>query len=319
MMSKIIVNGVSNKNFISEYAYDFEKIVNEKVSPELIPDRLYRKGKACWVFQTLINLKYYYGNYLDVTLTSKANANAINILHYDDFIFKTKPWLGSTIVCQADRPSVYGADYVVVQNPLQEKDGKIFIPHWPQPNIKPREKNNNEIKTIGFFGHEDALPDFFSERILIEELNSRGINILISNKNWNDYSDIDIAISFRKNNSVDLIRKPASKLINAWSAGCPLICDDEPSMRAIKLSELDYLIAKTPEQFIKAVDKLINKPDLYLSMILNGKKRFEEYNRESTVKKWFSLIEKIHQINKDRKIITLTRFINFSKYKVKRY
>ncbi|WP_233420683.1 glycosyltransferase [Xenorhabdus nematophila] len=160
---------------------------------------------------------------------------------------------------------------------------------------------------------------FFSERILIEELNSRGINILISNKNWNDYSDIDIAISFRKNNSVDLIRKPASKLINAWSAGCPLICDDEPSMRAIKLSELDYLIAKTPEQFIKAVDKLINKPDLYLSMILNGKKRFEEYNRESTVKKWFSLIEKIHQINKDRKIITLTRFINFSKYKVKRY
>ncbi|MEQ2027509.1 glycosyltransferase [Xenorhabdus szentirmaii] len=122
----------------------------------------------------------------------------------------------------------------------------------------------------------------------------RGIKFINSNKNWNDYTDIDIAISFRKNNDLDLIRKPASKLINAWNAGCPLICDDEPSMRAIRLSELDYLIAKSPNQFINVVDKLKSNPVLYAEMVSNGKKRFEDYSREATTKKWFSLVEDIH-------------------------
>ncbi|MBD2822182.1 hypothetical protein ID852_16120 [Xenorhabdus sp. 42] len=294
MMGKIIVNGVANKKFIAEHADDFFRVINEKISPELIPEKLYRKGKACWVLQTLINLKYYYGDDLDVTLTNKANADAVNILHYDDFSFKTKSWLGKSVICQADRPPIYDVDCVVVQNPFQEKDGKVFIPHWPQPKIKPRNNNRHDISTIGFFGHQDALPDFFSDEIFLEELKLRGIKFINSNKNWNDYTDIDIAISFRKNNDLDLIRKPASKLINAWNAGCPLICDDEPSMRAIRLSELDYLIAKSPNQFINVVDKLKINPVLYAKMVSNGKKRFEDYSREATTKKWFSLVEDIH-------------------------
>ncbi|CDL83920.1 glycosyltransferase [Xenorhabdus szentirmaii] len=294
MMGKIIVNGVANKKFIAEHADDFFRVINEKISPELIPEKLYRKGKACWVLQTLINLKYYYGDDLDVTLTNKANADAVNILHYDDFSFKTKSWLGKSVICQADRPPIYDVDCVVVQNPFQEKDGKVFIPHWPQPKIKPRNNNRHDISTIGFFGHQDALPDFFSDEIFLEELKLRGIKFINSNKNWNDYTDIDIAISFRKNNDLDLIRKPASKLINAWNAGCPLICDDEPSMRAIRLSELDYLIAKSPNQFINVVDKLKSNPVLYAEMVSNGKKRFEDYSREATTKKWFSLVEDIH-------------------------
>ncbi|MBC8946005.1 MULTISPECIES: glycosyltransferase [Xenorhabdus] len=314
-MGKIIVNGVLNHKFISEYAYDFENIINKKTNPDLIQDRYYRKGKACWVLQTLINLKYYYADYLDITLTNEVRADAINLLHYDDFSFKMKPWKGTTIVCQADRPSISGADCIVVQNSLQAKNGKIFIPHWPQPGLKPRSKNRHEVKTIGFLGHEDALPEFFSDEALIRALKDRDITFIKSSKNWEDYTNIDIAISFRKNSSLELIRKPASKLINAWSAGCPLICDDEPSMRAIMQSELDYLIARTPEQFIHEVDKLINQPDLYLSMVLNGRNRFEEYNRESTVKKWFHLIEKIHQTKKAKKISFILRLIKFYLHK----
>ncbi|WP_434524388.1 glycosyltransferase [Photorhabdus asymbiotica] len=314
-MKKIIVNGVSNKKFITEYAPDFDLLINKKIAPNSIPDRLYRKGKACWVIQTLINLKYYYGDYLDITLTNQVRAGAVNLLHYDDFSFRTKPWLGCTIVCQADRPPVYGADYVVVQNPLQTESGKIFLPHWPQPNLKSRSKDSNEIKTIGFFGHVDALPDFFTDKNLISELSKRGITLRISTNDWTNYSGVDIAISFRKEYNLDLMRKPASKLINAWSAGCPLICDNEPSMRAIRISELDYLIAKTPEQFIEAVDQLRNQPDLYTSMVSNGKKRFEQYDRESTVKKWFSLIEKIHNTNNTQRVKTFSRFITFVLYK----
>ncbi|QTL39134.1 glycosyltransferase [Xenorhabdus budapestensis] len=312
-MNKIIINGISDKNFIEKYAYDFQYIINRKTDLDSLSERYYRKGKSCWVMQTLINLNYYYGDCLDIRLTNKAQDNAINILHYDNFSSKTKPWRGNTIVCQADRPSVHGADYVIVQNPLQAKNGKIFIPHWPQPGLKPRAKNNGEIKTIGFFGHEDALPDFFSDKTLEKELNSREINFIKSIKDWTDYSNIDIAISFRHDHT-NIIRKPASKLINAWNAGCPVICDDEPSMRAIKLSELDYLIAKTPEKFIDAVDKLRNQPNLYLSMISNGKRRFAEYTRESTAQKWFRLIQEVYNNNQNSK--KFSRSIKFYFHKL---
>ncbi|PHM49209.1 glycosyltransferase [Xenorhabdus miraniensis] len=315
-MDKIIVNGVLNHKFISECAYDFEEIINKKTNPDLIEDRYYRKGKACWVLQTLINLKYYYADCLYITLTNEVREDAINLLHYDDFSFKTKPWRGKTIICQADRPSVSGSNYIIVQNPLQAQNGKIFIPHWPQPGLKPRAKNKHEIKNIGFFGHKNALPDFFSDENMKIELKKRGVNFITPYKDWCNYADMDIVISFRKNDgSLDLLRKPASKLINAWNAGCPLICDDEPSMRAIRLNELDYLIAKTPEQFIEAVDSLINQPDLYLSMVLNGKNRFEEYNRQATVNKWINLIKKIHQERKTNKITGMSKLIKFYFYK----
>ncbi|PHM55175.1 glycosyltransferase [Xenorhabdus sp. KK7.4] len=316
-MGKIIVNGVLNHKFISEYAYDFEEIISNRVNPDSINDRYYRKGKACWVLQTLINLKYYFPDYLDITLTNEVREDAINILHYDDFSLKTKPWKGTTIVCQADRPPISGADLIIVQNPLQAQNGNIFIPHWPQPGLKPRSKYHREIKTIGFFGHEDALPEFFFDENLLRSLKDRGITFIKSTKNWNDYTNIDIAISFRKNSSLELIRKPASKLINAWSAGCPLICDDEPSMRAIRLNKLDYLIAKTPKQFIDAVDSLIDHPDLYLSMVSNGKDRIKEYNRESTVKKWLQLIEKINKKEKKHKVTRAKNFFKF--YLCKKY
>ncbi|CDH00508.1 glycosyltransferase [Xenorhabdus bovienii] len=315
IMHKIIVNGVSNKKFIDQNAYDFDEIINERINPESIPDRYYRKGKACWVIQTLINLKYYYTDSLDISLTTEARDDAINILHYDDFGFKTKSWRGKTIVCQADRPSVSGSKHIIVQNPLQAQNGKIFIPHWPQPGLKPRAKDKHEIKNIGFFGHKNALPDFFSDQSLKAELKKRGINFINSHKDLANYTDMDIVISFRKNCDLDLLKKPASKLINAWNADCPLICDDEPSMRAIRLNELDYLIAKTPKQFIEAIDNLINRPDLYLSMVLNGKNRFKEYNREATVNKWINLIKKIHQERKTSKITGVSKLIKFYLHK----
>jgi hypothetical protein len=69
---------------------------------------------------------------------------------------------------------------------------------------------------------------------------------------------VDVCISFRKSHDHKLARKPASKLINNWLGKTVMVCDDEPSYRAIRESELDYLIAKTPDEAFNAIMRLKN-------------------------------------------------------------
>ncbi|WP_338885247.1 hypothetical protein [Xenorhabdus sp. TH1] len=314
-MDKIVINGVSNRNFIEKYAYDFNYIIENKIDPNTLSERYYRKGKACWVFQTLINLNYYFGERFNVKISDVAENESINIIHYDDFSFKTKPWRGYTIVCQADRPSLneYSSYYTVVQNPFQAESQKIYIPHWPQPNIKVRERIDNNIKTIAFFGHQNALPPFFSSENFIKELEVRHINFIHSLSDWTDYRNVDIAISFRKGNYDELIKKPSSKLINAWYAGCPFICDEEPSIKAIRKSHLDYLVAHDQEQLISTIDELQNNQLLYIDMVRNGRIRFLEFERQVTASKWNDLISSI--ISK-KTPAHLSRFLVYSLNKI---
>ncbi|WP_408938951.1 glycosyltransferase, partial [Enterobacter sp. Colony194] len=107
------------------------------------------------------------------------------------------------------------------------------------------------------------------------------------------YRDVDVCLSYRKVHDYKLDRKPASKLINAWLGKTVMICDDEPSFRAIRESELDYLIAKTPDEAFDAIMRLKNDPALYQQMQEQGRKRLEFYSRRAVAARWYELFEGI--------------------------
>ncbi|MCC8422974.1 glycosyltransferase [Photorhabdus thracensis] len=307
----IKVHGVVNRKFINSHAPDFQQLIQQCVDPDDIPERLYRKGRACWVFQTLITLNYYFRDKIECSVGSQCRSDAINLMHYDDFGSRVKPWKGLTVVCRADRPPVVGADYVIEQNKNVEKNGGIFISHWPQPGLKPRIANDNEIKTLGYFGHTDGLPEDFVTDDLRQRLAKLGVTLRISSNDWTDYRDIDVAISFRrKQHNVELESKPASKLINAWIAGCAFICDNEPAMQAVYENELDYLIAKNPDEFIDAVIRLKQHPNLYQLMIKNGKKRLEMFSREAVAIHWYHLFNDIWHKGQHKRSVFL-KALNF--------
>ncbi|VTP62030.1 Uncharacterised protein [Leclercia adecarboxylata] len=149
---------------------------------------------------------------------------------------------------------VIGADVVVDQNPeVDNRSNRIFVPYWPQPGVKPRERTDETVKTVAFFGRVDSFPEAFRSEAFKQRLAEQGIDLRISFDNWTDYQDVDVCISFRKSHDHKLARKPASKLINNWLGKTVMICDDEPSYRAIRESEFDYLIAKTPDEAFEAI------------------------------------------------------------------
>lgn len=72
-----------------------------------------------------------------------------------------------------------------------------------------------------------------------------------------------------------------------------MVCDDEPSYRAIRESELDYLIAKNPDEAFDAIMRLKNSPELYRQMREQGEKRLQVYSREAVAARWYALFEDI--------------------------
>ncbi|ELY4081484.1 glycosyltransferase family 1 protein [Cronobacter sakazakii] len=295
-MNKIKLHAVSRSDFIAKNYRDFQSLVDARVNPDTIPERFYCGGRGGWTFQTALTLNYYYPERVEVSFGSECRPDAINLMHNDDFGSRVKPWKGLTVVARADRPPVIGSDYVVEQNPqFKNRGNRVFVPYWPQPGVQPRERTDNDVRTVAYFGRVDSFPAEFGSDAFKQRLAEQGITLRISFNNWTDYRDVDVCLSFRKSHDHKLARKPASKLINGWLGKTVMICDDEPSFNAIRESELDYLIAKTPDEAFNAIMRLKNDPELFRRMLEQGEKRLEVYSRQAVAARWYSLFEEIWQ------------------------
>lgn len=293
-MNKIKLHAVSRSDFIAKNYADFQELLDACIDPDTIPERFYCGGRGCWTFQTALALKHYYGDAIECTFGSECRSDAINLMHNDDFGSRVKPWKGVTVVARADRPPVIGADYVVEQNIAADGvNHRIFIPHWPQPGLQPRERTDDTVISVAYFGSADSLPSEYQTDEFRQHLMEHGITLHISFNNWTDYRNVDVCLSFRKSHDYKLARKPASKLINGWLGQTVVVCDNEPSFQAIRESELDYLIAKTPDEVIAAILRLKNDPQLYRKMREQGNKRLQEYSREAVAARWMELLEEI--------------------------
>ena len=206
------------------------------------------------------------------------------------------PYLGETmLICaKGDREFHSSAHLHVVQNPvdIQKKNSlwnPFYIPPWPQPALIPRAiDRGSRVENIAFIGTRHNLTkEFLSEKWInsLKEIDCQWYPIFDKNK-WNDYSNIDIIIAVRGFNKSSYDHKPASKLINCWRGLVPAILAPESAYLSISNSELDFLIVTSLEETIEAVKKLKNNPQLYLSMIENGKQRSREFSDEKITEKW---------------------------------
>lgn len=295
-MEVINLHAVARQDFILKEYPDFQELLDERIDPNIIPERFYCGGRGGWTFQTALALKYYYGDSIHITFGSECRSDAINLMHNDDFGSRVKPWLGCSVVARADRPPVIGADYVVEQNPAVEGlKNRIFIPYWPQPGLQPRLSKDETVRTVAYFGRVDSFPVEYQSAEFKERLAKHGILLRISFDNWTDYRDVDICLSFRKSHDYKLNRKPASKLINCLLAGAVMICDDEPSFRSLAGNARDslYITAKTPDDVIDAILRLKNSPELYRDMRNSGESLLSIYSRKAVAARWLALFNHI--------------------------
>jgi hypothetical protein len=187
----------------------------------------------------------------------------------------------------------------LVLNPSQVSDQRHhYIPHWPQPNLKPRDVSRGTlVENLVFKGRDYNLDDIFRTPSFLGQLEALGIRLVTSSEQperqfdeWRDYSEADVVLAVRNNTHYDISRKPPLKLINAWFAGCPAILGPEPAYQWLRKSELDYIEVRTPDQAIAALKQLRDNPKLYAAMVENGFRRAQEFTPNQTAHYWRKLL-----------------------------
>lgn len=259
--------------------------------PDDCPERIL-SGKDCWCVQTWARLHTVECPFEPI-LTTKAVPNAVCVFHYDDAVPASGVHQCFAVVAQTDRPAPALADLVITQNGLSRGAGLLqYIPHWPQPGLLPRNPDRGtRLENIAYFGSNQYEPQFVRTPAFQEALRQRGVCFVNRFQGtWNDYRDVDAVLAVRNCPSVVLATKPASKLINAWTAGVPALLGSEPAYRELRTSPLDFLETPTAKSVLEALDRLKANPGLYTGMIAQGLKRAADFHVNRLAARWIETL-----------------------------
>lgn len=188
--------------------------------PEARPERIV-SGLDCWPLLTWARLSAVECPF-DVRLATRAVDGAVCLFHWDDAVPRLGVHRCFAVVVQADRPDPALADMTVVQNGLEGEGAyRRYIPLWTQPGLVPRDPGRGDtLRTLAYLGSDQYEPHFVKSPAFRSALRERGVTFVNRFQGWwHDYREIDAVLAVRDCPPVVLATKPASKLVNAWTAG----------------------------------------------------------------------------------------------------
>ncbi len=174
--------------------------------------------------------------------------------------------------------------------------GSIFMPHWPQLNLIPRDpQRGDRVETMAFFGDPPNLaPELATEAFAARLLHETGVRLEIrASGRWHDFSDVDVALAVRSFTPARHLHKPATKLYNAWLAGLPMIGGRDSAFATEAINGVDYLIARTPDELISLVRQLKSQPAFCRTLVEAGTERAKAHSRETMRQHWRELCEEV--------------------------
>ncbi|MBL4848350.1 MAG: glycosyltransferase family 1 protein [Planctomycetes bacterium] len=257
-----------------------------------------------WILQTFLRLRD--AGY-PVRLTNTLPTSGVVVVGgasrkhlFKDFCSRNRALI---VAVRADhRPQLY-ADLEVVQNDHGADGRSIYVPHWPQPGLIPRDADRGaELKTVSFKGHSGCLHDDFKDGAWGGFLEASGLTWQFDGVEWHggcsryegcewtDYRTVDAVLAVRNDWHDSYLTKPASKLVNAWHAGVPAIVGPDYAFLAERRSELDFLLVHSLDEAREAVTKLKQDPALYQAMVENGRQRAREITSETVTARWAELL-----------------------------
>ena len=274
-------------NFVLGNISDWEDIAVDKAREVSIHDLAprIRMGREIWnvhAFQLLRQLDF------PVRLSGTFDPEAINVAHCDDIRHGPDLWRYFIVSVRADRDPAFLSHMEIVQNQLSIwSKNDYYIPHWPQPGLIAREPSRGKkVENIIYMGKDDNLDNAFKTKHFRQSLERMGMRLLIQENEWWDYHEADVVLAVRGGPQFYLAIKPATKLVNAWLAGCPAILSPEPGYSELWKSDIDYFEATEPAEVLTTLSKLRDSPELMAQMIANGKVRATEFEADAIAHRW---------------------------------
>lgn len=281
-------------NFVVRYPERWPELFESAESSIPEPSSLCTRiqtNEDCWIVLTYLYLKR---RNLNVSISDCFIPGEICIVSSLDFGIRDLTFTSFVVGCRGDGFKPALCDFAIVQNQANlESVTDILIPLWAQPGLIPRLKERgNTIENIVFKGSEVNLYETFRSAEFQRELGKLGVKLVINGRPengpvaWHNYSTDDLVLAVRDLTEKDALVKPASKLVNAWTAGVPALLGPEPAFRDLRQSEQDYIEVKTPEAVLEAIQQLKAQPEMYQQMVVNGLQRAQEFTVENITEQW---------------------------------
>lgn len=270
-------------NFVIQSMTGWEDVAEAQdcPDPDTMPERI-RRTEEIHVAQSYMHLRRR-GH--DVRLTEKFVPDevcvAVGALRTSRFPFRS-----FTVAIQYHLLVAKLCHCNFVQNELLlRRPNEFFMPLWPQPGILPRHPSRgSRLERIAYLGDE-SLSEAFTGQRFQRQLAEMGIT-LVTPRSWNDYSEIDAILAVRNVPPSYLACKPASKLVNAWTAGVPALLGPEPAFIALRKSDLDFIEVREPQDAEAGLRRLKADPALYDTMVRNGRTRAADFSVNVLARRW---------------------------------
>lgn len=218
--------------------------------------------KNNWLLRTCYHLRQ---AGMLATISAEPDPEAVNFYSIFDYGRKHRRHDVFALVPRGDGHFPMLADFIVNQNGLRAySDKEDWVPHWPQPGILKRNPDRVSMAArVVFKAREINLTKEIKLNSFNDELSGMGFEFhidaldLASGKHsWNDYREADGVLAVRNLTYRDALKKPASKLINAWFAETPALLGPEPAFQELRQSELDYIEVRSKEDVLRALRHL---------------------------------------------------------------
>ena len=275
----------------------------------LDPDRdwmRFQRGERIWILQTYLRLARA-GH--PVVLSDRPAAGIV--------VFHTSSWRelhrqrasfadaeALLVGVRADLNLVPNSDLEVVQNRTSAGGlRRLYVPHWPQPGLLPRDPARGDRVTVAAFkGNRESLhPDLRSPNWAAalagvgigwepDEMAFTHDDRTRRRLRWNDYREVDLLVALRPRSRRLFPSKPATKLVNAWLAGVPAVLGEEAACREERRSPLDYLEVANAGEALAAVRRLVGEPGLYRAMVDQGQRRALDFSTAHILEHWRRLL-----------------------------
>jgi hypothetical protein len=196
----------------------------------------------------------------------------------------------------------------------ETRSHKLVLP-WPLRTIKPRSREDNEVRRIGYFGDPNNLHPFFMTSFWADELQKlgcewvhRGIDAYLrrppadvraDGSGWNDgpcyecyglddYSDVDAVVTFRP---LRYHEKPPAKTINAWAAGVIPVLGNDMGAESLCTHGMNALVCSTPNDAVLYVRMLIEDPGLRARLFEGVSNSSKIHGFDGIRKRWEGIFE----------------------------
>jgi hypothetical protein len=178
---------------------------------------------------------------------------------------------------------------VLTQRALSRWYPSVYMPHWPQPGLIPREPaRGDRWENAAFFGDEACIAREMQSDEWAATLRELKLTWQhVPPEKWHDFSEIDVVVAIRDfAGKHRYANKPATKLFNAWHARVPAVLGPESAYEEQRRGSLDYLEVPTFADLVAALRRLRDDTNLRREMVTNGTERARESDPAVIVARW---------------------------------